>query len=120
VEPETARVDTVIAPASVAVAQVEELAGRVSVAVKVDLQGGLLGVGEGSSEAAGAVQEIVEAGGKLGVVGELGRDLGAYIPGVRHPLHCACRELGGGLGVQSVAVVFAGISCWLTQAWTWG
>jgi len=35
----------------------------VSVAVKVDLQGGLLGAGEGSGEAAGAVQEIVEAGG---------------------------------------------------------
>jgi hypothetical protein len=34
-----------------------------SVTVEVDLQDGLLGAGEDSGKAAGAVQEIVEAGG---------------------------------------------------------
>ena len=41
------------------------------VTVEVDTEGSLLSVGQGSREAAGAVQEIVQAG-ELGVVGDLG------------------------------------------------
>jgi hypothetical protein len=40
-----------------------------SVTVEVDTEGSLLTIGQGSREAAGAVQEIVQASGELGVVG---------------------------------------------------
>jgi hypothetical protein len=88
-KPETARVGTVVAPASVTLAEVEELAGRAPVAVEVDAKGGLLGAGEGSGKAAGAVEKIVEASGELWVVDDLGRDLSAYITGVHHRSTCA-------------------------------
>jgi hypothetical protein len=45
-----------------------------SVTVEVDTEGSLLTIGQGSREAAGAVQEIVQASGELGVAG-LGSDL---------------------------------------------
>jgi hypothetical protein len=84
VKSETARVDTVVAPASVTFAEVKELAGRAPVAIEVDAQGGLLGAREGSGEAAGAVENIVEASGELWVLDDLGRDLSAYVSGVHH------------------------------------
>ena len=55
-----------------------------SVTVEVDTEGSLLTIGQGSREAAGAVQEIVQAGGELGVVGDLGGDLGAHVSAGRH------------------------------------
>src|SRR4029453_18155680 len=45
VEPEIARIDAVVAPLGVAIAQVEKLAGRASIAVEVDLESSLLGAG---------------------------------------------------------------------------
>ena len=48
-----------------------------SVPVEIDAEGGLLSAGQGSRKAAGAVQEIVQASGQLGVIGDLGSDLGA-------------------------------------------
>jgi hypothetical protein len=60
-------------------AQVEELARCMSVTVEVDTEGSLLSVGQGSREAAGAVQEIVQASGEPGVVGDFGSELGAHV-----------------------------------------
>jgi hypothetical protein len=84
VQPETARVDAKVAPARVMRAQVEELARCMSVTVEVDTEGSLLSVGQGSRKTAGAVQEIVQASGELGVVGELGSDLRAHVSAGRH------------------------------------
>jgi hypothetical protein len=84
VQPVPARVDAKVAPARVLRAQVEELARGMSVPVEVDAEGGLLSAGQGSREAAGAVQEIVQASGQLGVIGDLGSDLGAHVSAGRH------------------------------------
>jgi hypothetical protein len=51
----------------------------VSVAVEVDFEGGLLGSGQGSLKAAGAVEEIVDARGELRIVGDFRCDLGAHV-----------------------------------------
>jgi hypothetical protein len=50
-----------------------------SITVEVDTEGSLLSVGQGSRDAAGAVQEIVQPSGELGVVGDFGSDLGAHV-----------------------------------------
>jgi D-serine deaminase-like pyridoxal phosphate-dependent protein len=83
VQPETARVDAKVAPARVLRAQVEELARRMSVTVEVDTEGGSAPV-RARARTAGAVQEIVQASGELGVVGDLGSELGAHVSAGRH------------------------------------
>lgn len=60
-----------------------------AVAVEVDLQGGLLGPGEGPGQVAGATQEVIDPGGEHGIVDHLGRDLGSHISRVRHGVHAS-------------------------------
>jgi hypothetical protein len=55
-----------------------------SVTVEVDTEGSLLSAGQGSREAAGAVQEIVQASGEVGVVSDLGSELSAHVSAGRH------------------------------------
>jgi hypothetical protein len=77
VEPAAPRVYAVVAPALVALAEVEELAGGVAVAVEVDLEGRLLRSGQRPSKMAGAMQQVVEPRGQFRVVCDLGGDLGS-------------------------------------------
>ena len=85
VEPEAARIDAVVAPALVALAEVEELACGVAVAVEVDLERGLLGSGERAGKLSGAVEQVVEPRRQLRVVHDLGSNFRADIALVRHP-----------------------------------
>jgi hypothetical protein len=78
-EPEAARLGAELAPSLVAGAQAEELARRVPVSVEIDVESRLLGAGQSSGKAAGAVEEIVEVGRKLRVVCDLGRKLRPHI-----------------------------------------
>jgi low temperature requirement protein LtrA len=84
VKPAAARIYAVVAPALVALAEVEELAGSVAVAVEIDLEGRLLGRGQRASKMAGAMQHVVEPRRQFRVVCDLGDDLGAHITRVRH------------------------------------
>jgi hypothetical protein len=58
----------VVAPALVALAQIEELARRVAVAIEVDFQRGLLRLRERTREVASSMEQAVESGRELGVV----------------------------------------------------
>jgi hypothetical protein len=109
VQPETARVDAKVAPARVMRAQVEELARCMSVAVEVDTEGSLLSVGQGSRKTAGAVQEIVQASGELGVVGELGSDLRAHVSAGRHEPSRLGALLASRLGALLAWTLLAGV-----------
>jgi hypothetical protein len=84
VEAEPAGVDPVIAPALVALGQVEELPRGRAVAVEIDLERRLLGAGEGAGDVARAVQEIVDASGERGIARDRGRDLGSDFADVSH------------------------------------
>jgi hypothetical protein len=79
-------------------AQVEKLTSRVAVTVEVDVQRGLLGAGERAGEAAGPVQEVVDAGGKVRVVRDLWGNLGADVASVRH---YSCVALPGTYGSRN-------------------
>lgn len=83
---EPARIDAVVAPSGIALAQVEELSGSMSVPVEVDFERGLLSAGQSPRQTAGATQEIVEAGGERRIVSDFRRDLCAYVSGVGHGL----------------------------------
>ena len=84
VKPAAARIYAVVAPALVALAEVEELARGVAVAVEVDLEGRLLGRGQRASNMASAMQQVVEPRRQFRIVCDLGSDLGAHITRVRH------------------------------------
>jgi hypothetical protein len=74
----------VVPPTSVTGTQTEELAGRLPVPVEVDFKRRLLRVRERASKAAGAVQQIVQAGREPRIVRDLGRDLGPDISADGH------------------------------------
>ena len=63
-----AGIHAVVAPALVALAQIEELARRVAVAIEVDFQRGLLRLRERTREVASSMEQAVESGRELGVV----------------------------------------------------
>src|SRR5690349_6490874 len=86
-EAEAVRIHAVVAPAVVALAEVEELAGGVAVAVEVDLEGRLLRTGQRPREMAGAMEQVVEPRRQLGVVRDLWGDLGTDVTRVRHLAH---------------------------------
>jgi transposase len=84
----------------VALAQIEELARSPAVAVEIDLERRLLGACQRTFELAGSMQQVVDAGGEHGIVGGLGRDLGAHVAAVvaREAVHLT--EVGA-LGATS-------------------
>lgn len=86
VEPQPARIHAVVAPLGVALAQVEELSGSVSVPVEIDFESGLFSAGQSPRKTAGPAQEIVEACGERRIVSDFRRDLCAYVSGVGHGL----------------------------------
>src|SRR5436309_15373849 len=86
VQSDAARIDPIVVPALVALAQVEELAGRVAVAVEIDLERRLLGSGQRPRQVARALQQVVQARGELRIVNYLRCDLRADITRVRHRL----------------------------------
>jgi hypothetical protein len=76
------RVDAIVAVGVVALAQIEELARRLAVAVEIDLERRLLRARQRTCEIAGPMRQVVDAGGQHGIVSGLGRDLGADIAAV--------------------------------------
>jgi hypothetical protein len=77
VQAEPARIDAVVAPAFIALGQVEELARRRAATVEIHLQRRLLGAGQRAGEVARAMEKIVDAARKRRIVRDRRSDLGA-------------------------------------------
>jgi hypothetical protein len=84
VQAEAPRIDAEVAPALIALGQVEELAHGHAVTVEIHLQRRLLGTGERPGEVARAMEEIVDAARKRRVVGDRQSDLGSYLADMGH------------------------------------
>jgi hypothetical protein len=78
VQAEPVRIDAVVAPALIALGQVEELARRRAVTVEIHLQRRLLGARERAGEVARAMEKVVDTPRKRRIVRDRRSDLGAY------------------------------------------
>jgi hypothetical protein len=78
------RPDAVVAPAFIALGQVEELARRRAVTVEIHLQRRLLGAGERAGEVARAMEKVVDPARKRRIVRDRRSDRGPYIADMSH------------------------------------